>query len=267
MASGYARYQVLRLSGREADAGPATLRPVTDWAGPGDDDIAERVLRAARGPNGSGPLRWTAAPLLTTGRVLDLCCGTGPLADELPAGSWLGVDPTATTPLRQPLLRAAPWSLPLRAGAVDGVALVLVLPGLPDLDALFAEIRRVLRPGGTLVVVVPSAVTRSATELRLARLLFPVHRSGWLHRSALDQAGWLLAAADFAVLSDDRVPFALPLPDPDAAHALVADLPRAGVWPPDLPEAVRVRVAAGLARRAGPGRTLPIPLRRLVARR
>lgn len=240
---------------------------MTDGAGPGDDDIAELVLRAAGRPDGSGPVRWAAAPLLTAGLVLDLCCGTGPLADELPAGRWLGVDPTVRNPRRRPVLRAAPWSLPLRAGAVDGIALVLVLPGLPDLDALFAEIRRVLRPGGTLVVVVPSAVTRSAAEVRLAPLLFPVHRSGWLHRSALDQAGWLLTAADFAVLSDDRVPFALPLPDPAAAHALVTDLPRAGVWPPDLPEAVRVRVAAGLARRAGPGRTLPIPLRRLVARR
>ena len=93
-----------------------------------------------------------------------------------------------------------------------------------------------------------------------------MHR-GWRNRSALDRAGWLLAAADFAVLGDDRVTFTLPLPDADAALDLVDALPRAGLWPPDLPPEVLRRVTAGLARRAGPGRVLPLPLRRLVARR
>jgi SAM-dependent methyltransferase len=240
---------------------------VTNGAEPADGGIAERVLKTAAGPHGAGLLRWAAAPLLTAERVLDLCCGTGALADELLPGRWLGADPRAAAGHRRPVVRAAPLALPLRAGAVDGVALLLTLAVLPDLDAFFAELRRVLRPGGTLVVVVPSAVGRSAAELRLAPLLSPVHRSGWLHRSALDHAGWLLAAADFAVLSDDRATFTLPLPDAAAAHALVADLPRTGLWPPDMPDGVRVRVAGGLARRAKPGRTLPIPLRRLVARR
>jgi Methylase involved in ubiquinone/menaquinone biosynthesis len=167
---------------------------------------------------------------------------------------------------RGPRIRADPAALPLRADSVDGVALLLALPRLPDVDEVFAELRRVLRPGGTLVVVVPSATPRSVAELRLAPLLSPVHR-GWRHRSALDRAGWLLAAADFAVLGDDRVSFALPVPDVAAVYALVDDLPRAGLWPPDLPTAVRTRVADGLARRAGPNRVLPVPLRRLVARR
>jgi len=94
-----------------------------------------------------------------------------------------------------------------------------------------------------------------------------VHRSGWTNRSALDRAGWLLAAADFAVLGDDRNTFTLPLPDATAARELVADLPEAGWWPAGLPVEVRERVAATLARRAGPGRVLPVPMRRLVARR
>ena len=93
-----------------------------------------------------------------------------------------------------------------------------------------------------------------------------MHRH-WPNRSALDRAGWLLAAADFAVLGDDRVGYSLPLPDADAARDLVEALPRAGIWPPDLPDAVRARAFAGLTRVAGPGRVLPVPLRRLVARR
>ena len=142
-------------------------------------------------------------------------------------------------------------ALPLRDNAVDGAVLLLALPRMSELDAVFAELRRVLRPAGTLVVVVPSASLRSLAELRTAATLAPVHRSGWTNRSALDQAGWLLAAADFAVLGDDRGAFTLPLPDAAAAYALVADLPRAGWWPPGLPPHVRDRVAAGLARHAG----------------
>lgn len=227
---------------------------------------AERLLRAAGDRYGTGPLPWAAAPLVNAERVLDLCCGAGALADELPPGRWLGTDAVVVPAGRTPRLLALAGAIPLGANTVDGIAVLLALPRLPDLDAVFAEVRRVLRPAGTLVVVVPSAVPRSLAELRLAPLLAPVHRC-WPHRSALDRAGWLLAAADFAVLGDDRMPFALPLPDAAAAFRLVDDLPRAGLWPPDLPPTVRARVAEGLARRAGPDRVLPIPLRRLVARR
>jgi SAM-dependent methyltransferase len=207
---------------------------------PNPDDVAGRLLRIAIDRRGIGPLAWSASPLANAGRVLDVCCGSGPLA-----------------------VAGAPHALPLCDNAVDGAVLLLALPRLSDVDGLFAELRRVLRPSGTLVVVVPSASPRSLAEMRTAA----VHRTGWANRSALDQTGWLLAAADFAVLGDDRCAFTLPLPDAAAAHALVTDLPRAGWWPPDLPADVRERVATGLARRAGPGRVLPVPLRRLVARR
>jgi SAM-dependent methyltransferase len=236
-----------------------------DTRGTPADDAAGRLLRTATDRNGVGPLAWTASPLANATRVLDVGCGSGPLAGELP-GRWVGVDP-APRPGAGPVIAGVPDALPVRDNAVDGAVLLLTLPRLLALDAVFAELRRVLRPAGTLVVVVPSASTRSLTELRTAPLLAAVHRGGWTNRSALDRAGWLLAAADFAVLGDDRCAFALPLPDAAAAQALVADLPRAGWWPPDLPADVRERVAAGLARRAGPGRVLPVPLRRLVARR
>jgi SAM-dependent methyltransferase len=236
-----------------------------DSSGASADDAAGRLLRTATDRNGIGPLAWTASPLANATRVLDVGCGSGPLAGELP-GRWIGVDPAAR-PGAGPVVAGVPGALPVRDNAVDGAILLLTLPRLPDVDAVFAELRRVLRPSGTLVIVVPSASLRSPAELRIAPLLAAVHRGGWTNRSALDQAGWLLAAADFAVLGDDRGAFTLPLPDAAAAHALVSDLSRAGWWPPDLPADVRERVAAGLARRAGPSRVLPVPLRRLVARR
>ena len=236
-----------------------------DTAGTPADDVAARLLRTATDRTGIGPLAWAASPLANATRVLDISCGSGPLAGELP-GRWIGVDP-APRPGGGPVVAGVPDALPVLDNAVDGAVLLLTLPRLSGLDAVFAELRRALRPAGTLVVVVPSASPRSFAELRMAPLLAPVHRVGWTNRSALDQAGWLLAAADFAVLGDDRGAFTLPLPDAAAARALVSDLPSAGWWPPSIPEDVRERVAAGLARRAGPGRVLPVPLRRLVARR
>ncbi|HXV93811.1 MAG TPA: methyltransferase domain-containing protein, partial [Pseudonocardia sp.] len=186
----------------------------------------ERVLRAATDARGAGPLPWLAGPVAAADRVLDLACGTGPLADALHPGTWLGVDPRPGTE-RPGLVRADPTALPVRSRSVEAVGLLFLLPLLPDVDAVFAEVRRVLRPGGTLVVAVPSRTVRSAADLRLARVLRPVRRGAWPHRSACDQAGWLLAAADFAVVGDDRADFALPLPDAAAAHRAVADLVRA----------------------------------------
>lgn len=228
---------------------------------PPPDDVAGRLLREAVDRNGDRPLPWAASPLARASRVLDVCCGAGYLAAEL-AGRWIGVDPAPRAGGGR-MVAGRANALPLRDNAVDGAILMLTLPRTDDVDGVFAELRRVLRPSGTLVVVVPSASPRSLLELRTAA----VHRTGWTNRSALDRAGWLLAAADFAVLGDDRAAFTLPLPDAAAAYALVADLPRAGWWPPGLPADVREKVAAQLARRAGPGRLLPVPLRRLVARR
>ncbi|MGH3614089.1 MAG: class I SAM-dependent methyltransferase [Pseudonocardia sp.] len=227
----------------------------------------ERLLRAATGTPGGGPLPWVAAPLQEADRVLDLGCGAGPLADELRPGHWVGVDHAGTSAGRRPRVRGASTALPIRTNAVDAICLLLTLPHLAGLDDVFAEIRRVLRPGGTLVTVVPSVSMRSVQDWRLARLLRPVRRGAWRNRSGLDGAGWLLAAADFAVIGDDRVPFALPIPDAETAAGVVVDLTTAGIWPPGLPATVRAHLAEELGRRAGPGRVLPIPLRRLTARR
>jgi hypothetical protein len=90
---------------------------------------------------------------------------------------------------------------------------------------------------------------------------------GFRHESARDHLSWLLTAADFAVLADQRRTFWVPIPDPDSAARAVAALLPAGVWPPEVePDRVR-RAVAGLARYAAPGRRLPIPLRLLVGRR
>jgi SAM-dependent methyltransferase len=231
------------------------------------DGTGARVLRSLTDPRGGRPLPWAVAPLRDAGRVLEI--GPGLLRDELDSRWCLaGVDGlvTAEAPGPAAAIDDFPLPLPLPTNGVDAVCLLLVLARVGPVDALFAEVRRVLRPAGTLVVVAPSVTLRSVADLRLVRTLRPVRRGTWPNRAGLDGVGWLLAAADFAVMGDDRVPFALPLPDPAAAVNAVTDLQAAGVWPaldPDVADAL----AYDLAGHAGPGRMLPVPLRRSVARR
>lgn len=224
---------------------------------PVDGDGVDAVLSALRAGGGASALQWATDPLEDLATVIHLRPGRR-------SGDVLTVTRGATGPA-QVIARGA--ALPVVTKGVDGVAMLLTLHLLPDLDAAFAEIRRVLRPAGTVVVVVPSVSMRSLAELRHRRLLAPVRRGPWPHRSALDSAGWLLHAADFAVIGDDRVPFTLPIPDAAAARRAVTELPDAGLWPPALSVDVRERLAVELAGHAGPGRVLPVALRRLVARR
>lgn len=155
----------------------------------------------------------------------------------------------------------------MASGALAGVRATLCLPTLEPLDALFAEFRRVLRPTGTLVAVVPSRLS-----LPQRRAWRPLHaalggRPRFRHESVRDRLGWLFTAADFAVLTDARHTFWLPVPDPDTAARTVAALAPSGIWPPGLPPD-RVRLTAeALARRAAPGYRLPVPLRLVVGRR
>jgi SAM-dependent methyltransferase len=159
--------------------------------------------------------------------------------------------------------------LPLRTNGVAAVAATMCMPSIPVLDDLFAELRRVLRPAGTLAALVPSRSIRSLTELRIWR---PLRRTlaghpGFRNESACDLLHWLLVAADFAVMVDQRRTFWLPVPDGESAVHVIDGLVESGIWPPDVEPERLGQARQALARFAAPGRALPIPLRLLVARR
>jgi len=100
--------------------------------------------------------RWLAGGI--GGRVLDLGCGTGrnlPLLDA--RARAVGVDPCRESLLaarprapRAALVRARAEALPFRDGAFDTVVSGLVFCSVTDPSAGLAEVRRVLRSGGTL---------------------------------------------------------------------------------------------------------------------
>ena len=104
-----------------------------------------------------------ATGLRTGGRALDLACGTGTLTRDLaekvgPEGYVLGVD-FSKEMLR--VARSAP-NIEYRFGdatdlqgvpsvAFDAATIAYGARNIPDLDALFSEMARTLRPGGVAV--------------------------------------------------------------------------------------------------------------------
>ncbi len=93
----------------------------------------------------------------STGRWLDLGCGEGRVRRRLEVDS-IGCDISIELLERArrsgPVVRCRLPSLGwLRADAVDGAYAVLVLEHLSDAGRFFAETARVVRPGGSLVVV------------------------------------------------------------------------------------------------------------------
>ncbi len=91
--------------------------------------------------------------------VADLACGTGDLGNELLAGGYraIGFDfshgmlVNATT--SAPLVEADILRLPLTDSSVDGATCGFAMRNVTDLQALFAETARVVRPGGRIALL------------------------------------------------------------------------------------------------------------------
>ena len=88
--------------------------------------------------------------------VADLACGTGDLSTELERAGYrvVGFDfshgmlANATTDA--PLVEADVQRLPLADASIEGATCGFALRNVMDLDAFFAELARVVRPGGRI---------------------------------------------------------------------------------------------------------------------
>ncbi len=112
-------------------------------------------------------LREALADLRPRGLAVDVGCGTGAVLDELAALGYpqiLGTDldphAIALTATRLPegacVARAVAEALPLADSSVDVLSSLDVVEHLRDDVLALREYRRVLRPGGTLVLAVPA---------------------------------------------------------------------------------------------------------------
>jgi ubiquinone/menaquinone biosynthesis C-methylase UbiE len=151
------------------------------------------------------------------GRVLDLACGPGIVAEAIAplATELFGIDTTpAMVSAAERRLGAAGFAharfqvaraeaLPFGPAEFDAVITRLSFHHFPDLPAVLSEIRRVLRPGGRLVVAdvlsSPDA-GESALHNALERLRDPTHVR-MLSESELVGA---LASAGFVPVAHER---------------------------------------------------------------
>jgi demethylmenaquinone methyltransferase/2-methoxy-6-polyprenyl-1,4-benzoquinol methylase len=141
-----------------------------------DYDRIERVLAL-----GSG--RWyrrqalARAGLAPGMRVVDVGCGTGLLAREAlgligPTGRLIGVDPSPGMMGQAhlegaTLLEGRAEAIPLPAASADFLSLGYALRHIDDVHAVLAEFKRVLRPGGRLLIL---EITRPERPLARAAL-------------------------------------------------------------------------------------------------
>lgn len=164
----------------------------------------------------AGPSKRAAFADIEPGRILEIGAGTGANFDHLPEGSeLLALEPNEA--MHERLLRRASEkgiaiellvapgeSIPLEDGSVDTVICSLVLCTVERPADVLAEIRRVLRPGGTFRFVEHVAAS-------------PVSPRRWLQRALTRPWAWIfegcqlcrhtdlaIEAADFASVSIRR---------------------------------------------------------------
>jgi demethylmenaquinone methyltransferase / 2-methoxy-6-polyprenyl-1,4-benzoquinol methylase len=91
--------------------------------------------------------------------VVDLACGTGDLARDLsdrglfPIGVDLSFGMLAAAPVPFPRVQGDGAALPFPDATVDGVTCGFALRNFTDLDGTFAELARIVRPGGRIALL------------------------------------------------------------------------------------------------------------------
>jgi demethylmenaquinone methyltransferase/2-methoxy-6-polyprenyl-1,4-benzoquinol methylase len=164
-------------------------------------DLTNRVISCGT------DLRWRKIAVRALGdlprqaRVLDLACGTGDLALELlrqrPDAEVTGVDlsramlrlaAAKTAGRRVRLVNAPAEALPFADGTFDAAMIGFGIRNVPDYVRGLSELRRVLRPGGRLVILEFSTPP--------SRFLWRVYNTYFFH--VLPRIGGLLTGREQA---------------------------------------------------------------------
>ncbi len=224
-------------------------------------------MLAGAGNAGTDPYEWLLQPLAGIPTILDLACGSGPLAGRAGPG-WVGVDRSAAELAvarrkgASRLLCADAAGLPVASGSCAAVACSMALMILQPLDLVLTEIRRVLTDGGLVAVLLPGTLPVTGRDLlRYTRLMVALRRThlDYPNDRKLRALGGRRRDG-FQVVDDRRRRFAVPVPDAVTATRFVDSL-----YLPGVPDA-RLRAAAEVAKRWS-GSEIGVPLRRVTLRR
>ena len=111
-------------------------------------------------------------PPLASGLALDVGCGSGERLDYLRAIGWgsaegIDPDPAAVASgerLGRPIRLGSAEAIPHEPGSADAVFMHHVVEHVVDLRQVLTEARRVLRPGGHLVITTPNLDSAGRTR-------------------------------------------------------------------------------------------------------
>jgi demethylmenaquinone methyltransferase/2-methoxy-6-polyprenyl-1,4-benzoquinol methylase len=163
--------------------------------------------------------------------VLDLACGTGDFCRELRARGYraVGFDFShgmlVNARTDAPLVEADILRLPVRDGGADGATCGFALRNVVSLEALFAELARVVRPGGRVALL-----DASEPDNRLVRAGHQVY-----FNRAVPMIGGLVSDRDAYAYLPRSMAY-LPAPE-----EIVAMLRRAG-----FPDSARLQLSGGI---------------------
>ena len=224
--------------------------------------ITESLLCDARDGAGRSPYDWLLAAVPAgASTVVDLACGSGPLARRLPGVRVVGVDQSAAELGWAPGLRvqARVPALPLAGCCAGAVVTSMALMLMHPLEAVLAEVARVLRRGGTFVATVPSRGEAGSAPL-FADLLRTLGQTGVTYPEPLDddRLAERFRAARLTLSGDETAVFVRRVPDPEDADQVVRSFYAPGAGPE------RVAAAIEKLRQAAPV-DVAYRIRRLVA--
>ena len=224
--------------------------------------ITEDCLSSARDDAGRSPYDWLVEAVPRgAAAVVDLACGSGPVARLLAGATVVGVDQSAGELSRAcgPRVRARACALPLAGGSADAVLSSMALMLLHPLEAVLAEVARLLRSGGTFVATLPR---RSAGSPVFAAILRDLDQVGLGYPEPLDgpDIAERFAAVGLQLAGDESVVFARLVRGPEDAEHVVRSFYAPGAGDEQLSAAM-----------ATLGRAAPVAvgyrIRRLVAHR
>ena len=164
-------------------------------------------------------------------RVFDLACGTGDFCRELRRSGYLAVGfdfsfgMLASARTDVPLVQGDILELPVRDASADGATCGFALRNVVSLEALFAELARVVRPGGAIALLDASRPDNPA--LRAGHRVYFEH--------VVPMIGGLLSDRDAYAYLPKSMAYLPPAPE------MVAMLHEAG-----FPSARRIQLSGGI---------------------